>query len=79
MHRIHKSFTSQEEPKNTLGKSKFSTISLPTPLVEEVERIVLEFKYWPTKTDFVREAVLEKLKMYKKERRQSEESATSGT
>ena len=48
-------------------KSKFSTISLPTPLVEEVERIVSKFKYWPTKTDFVREAVLERLEKYRKE------------
>jgi len=25
------------------------------------------FRYWPTKTDFVREAVLEKLEQFKKE------------
>ncbi|MHA1210526.1 MAG: hypothetical protein ACTSRF_15060 [Candidatus Freyarchaeota archaeon] len=49
------------------GRTRFSTISLPTSLIEEVERIVEEFKYWPTKTDFVREAVLEKLRIYKKE------------
>jgi len=61
----------------TKKRSRFSTISLPTPLIEEVEGIVEKFKYWPTKTDFVREAVLEKLRVYKKEleeRRQDQES-----
>ena len=47
-------------------RGRFSTISLPTPLMEEVEKIVSELRYWPTKTDFVREAVLEKLETYKK-------------
>jgi len=45
--------------------TRFATISLPTPLIEEVERIVEEFRYWPRKTDFVREAVVQKLEKYK--------------
>ena len=49
------------------GRGHFSTISLPTSLVEEVEKIVEGFEYWPTKTDFIREAVLEKLEKYRKE------------
>jgi len=36
------------------------------PLIEEVERVIVEFKYWPSKADFVREAVLEKRKRVKK-------------
>lgn len=47
------------------GRGVFSTISLPTSLVEEVERIVEEFGYWPRKTDFVREAVVQKMERYK--------------
>ena len=43
----------------------FSTISLPTSLVDEVERVVDEFGYWPRKTDFVREAVVQKMERYK--------------
>ena len=54
-------------PKARKGRGSFSTISLPTPLVEEVEKTVDEIGYWPTKTDFVREAVLEKLRRHKKE------------
>jgi len=54
-------------PKSKKGRGLFSTISLPSPLVEEVQRIVKELGYWPVKTDFVREAVMEKLERYKKE------------
>jgi Arc/MetJ-type ribon-helix-helix transcriptional regulator len=45
----------------------FTSVSLPKPLMDKVERIVNELKYWPTKASFVREAVLEKLEKYKKE------------
>jgi len=55
------------ERKDWGGRGQFSTISLPTSLINEVERIVEEFKYWPRKTDFVREAVIEKLERYRKE------------
>jgi len=51
-------------PKAKKGRGRFSTISLPTPLVELVEKVVDNLKYWPTKTDFIREAVLEKLMRY---------------
>jgi Arc/MetJ-type ribon-helix-helix transcriptional regulator len=46
--------------------TKFATISLPTPLIEEIERLIVELRYWPTKTDFIREAVVEKLEQFKK-------------
>jgi len=48
------------------GRGQFSTISLPTPLIQEVDKIVKEWRYWPTKTDFVREAVLQRLATYRK-------------
>ena len=48
-------------------RSEFRTISLPSPLVDEVEKVIGNLGYWPTKTDFVREAVLEKLERYRKE------------
>ena len=47
--------------------ARFATISLPVRLIEEIERIVERFGYWPTKTSFVHEAVLEKLERFKKE------------
>ena len=42
-------------------------MSLPSSLVDEVEKVVGNLGYWPTKTDFVREAVLEKLERYRRE------------
>ena len=35
--------------------------------MEEVERVVRELGYWPTKTAFIREVVMEKLGRHKKE------------
>ena len=57
---------------NTVVKAEkkrgpFSSISFPTPLVKEIEKVVEEFGYWPTKTAFIREACLEKLERYRKE------------
>ena len=53
--------------KEKRAKRAFSTITLPTLLVEEVERIADEFGHWPRKTDFVRDAVMQKLERYKHE------------
>lgn len=44
----------------------YSSISIPTPLLNEVEKVVKAFKYWPTKTAFIREACLEKLEKYRR-------------
>ena len=49
------------------SRGEFRTISLPAQLIEEVEKLLDTVKYWPTKTDFIREAVLEKLERYKKQ------------
>jgi metal-responsive CopG/Arc/MetJ family transcriptional regulator len=46
----------------------FSSISLPTALLERIEDVVNELRYWPTKTAFVREASLEKLSKYREEK-----------
>jgi Arc/MetJ-type ribon-helix-helix transcriptional regulator len=46
--------------------TRFATVSLPTPLIGEVEKLVEELRYWPTKTDFIRKAVVEKLELFKK-------------
>ena len=54
-----------------MGKGKrrlpYRSISLPTRLIEEIEIIVKELGYWPTKTTFIREACLEKLERHRKE------------
>jgi len=48
-------------PKVKKGRGQSSTASLPTPLLEEVEKIVEELGYWPVNTDFVREPVSRRL------------------
>jgi Arc/MetJ-type ribon-helix-helix transcriptional regulator len=48
-------------------KRRFSSISFPTPLVKEIENIVEKVGYWPTKTAFIREAVVEKLERHMRE------------
>jgi Arc/MetJ-type ribon-helix-helix transcriptional regulator len=50
--------------KEKKGRGEFRTVSLPSSLVERVEKTVNDLRYWPTKTDFVREAVLEKLERF---------------
>jgi Arc/MetJ-type ribon-helix-helix transcriptional regulator len=59
------------------ARGLFSSISFPTPLIKEIENIVEELGYWPTKTSFIREAVMEKLEKHRKEleARRARESA----
>ena len=65
-------------PRGSKGRGEFRTISLPSPLVDEVEKVVENLRYWPTKTDFVREAVLEKLEKYRNELRPQEPLGREG-
>jgi len=48
-------------------RNPYTSISLPSPLVEYIEKRVKELGYWPTKTAFIREACLDKLEKYRKE------------
>ena len=49
------------------GRGPFLSVSFPTPLLREVERIVDELGYWPNKTAFIREAVMDKLDRHRRE------------
>jgi len=46
------------------GRSSFSSVSLPAALVNEIEKLVKRTGYWPTKTDFIRQACMEKLEKH---------------
>jgi len=63
------------------ARGPFSSISFPTPLIKEVEKVVEELGFWPTKTAFIREAVMEKLEKHRKklENRRREEAERSKT
>lgn len=45
----------------------YRSISLPKTLLDEVGKVLEELGYWPTKTAFVRQAVLDMLEKYKQE------------
>lgn len=44
---------------------RYSSISIPTSIVGEIEKLVKELGYWPTKTAFIREACLEKMEKHR--------------
>ncbi|MEM2170043.1 MAG: ribbon-helix-helix protein, CopG family [Candidatus Bathyarchaeia archaeon] len=46
---------------------KFSAISIPAKILEEIDELIEELGYWPSRSAFVREACLEKIK-HEKER-----------
>jgi Arc/MetJ-type ribon-helix-helix transcriptional regulator len=53
------------EPKKRRGRRKarvaFSTVSVPLPILEEIDSLIKELGYWPSRSSFVREACIEKI------------------
>jgi len=46
-----------------LGENpKYTSISFPKDMVEDIRKFIEELKYWPSASAFCREAVLEKIK-----------------
>lgn len=43
-------------------KRGFASVSLPVGIVEEIDRLIDELGYWPSRGAFVREACLEKIR-----------------
>lgn len=39
----------------------FSAVSIPLPVLEEIDGIIEDLGYWPSRSSFVREACLEKI------------------
>jgi len=52
-------------PEKEKGKTRYTVIKFPVRLIEEVEAITEAIGYWPNITDFIREAVIQKLEEYK--------------
>ena len=48
------------------GKNQYTVIKFPVRLIENVEAVMDVIGYWPNITDFIREAVIQKLEEYKK-------------
>jgi Arc/MetJ-type ribon-helix-helix transcriptional regulator len=41
---------------------KFRSVSLPTGILETIDALIEELRYWPSRSSFVREACLEKMR-----------------
>jgi Arc/MetJ-type ribon-helix-helix transcriptional regulator len=41
---------------------KFRSVSLPTGVLEAIDALIEELGYWPSRSSFVREACLEKMR-----------------
>ena len=48
------------------SKSKYVTISLPTGISDEIDELMEELEYWPSRGAFVREACLAKIEKEQK-------------
>jgi len=44
------------------NKREYSTVSLHNKVIEEIDRVMDELGFWPSRSTFVREACLEKIK-----------------
>ncbi len=54
--------------------TKYTTVSFPKALIDDITQIVEEVGYWPSTTAFVREACVEKLYVVRKHRAVNEEA-----
>jgi metal-responsive CopG/Arc/MetJ family transcriptional regulator len=43
-------------------KRKYGAVSIPMGILEEIDALISELRYWPSRGAFVREACLEKIR-----------------
>ena len=43
-------------------KTRYATISLPIGIIREIDNLIEQLQYWPSRGAFVREACLEKIR-----------------
>jgi len=51
----------------------FGVVSIPINILGEIDRLIEELGYWPSRSAFVREACLEKIKHEKEKLKKTEE------
>jgi Arc/MetJ-type ribon-helix-helix transcriptional regulator len=64
-------------PRNNDGGVTYVTVSIPTAIADEIDKLIEQLGYWPSRSSFVREACLEKIRLEKK--RAKEISNADGT
>ena len=43
-------------------KRKYGAVSIPMGILEEIDTLIKELRYWPSRGAFIREACLEKIR-----------------
>jgi len=66
--------SSEGEKRRRRAKVEFSAVSIPEPILAEIDDLIEELGYWPSRSAFVREACMEKIE---RERRRLEEKKKS--
>jgi metal-responsive CopG/Arc/MetJ family transcriptional regulator len=46
----------------------FGAVSISIGILEEIDKLIQELRYWPSRSAFIREACLEKIKRDRQER-----------
>jgi len=59
-----------------LAPKKYRTISMPTGITDEIDKLIEELRYWPSVGAFCREATLEKIKEERKLQRERQVTPT---
>jgi len=52
------------------GHRKYATVSIPMGIIKEMDRLIDELGYWPSRGAFIREAALEKIRDERKRLRE---------
>ena len=47
-------------------KKKYGGVSIPIGILEEIDELIRELRYWPSRGAFVRQACLEKIRRERK-------------
>ena len=58
-------------------KTRYRSVSIPTGITDEIEKLIEELMYWPSVGAFVREAALEKIRKERRRLRERREAEGS--
>ena len=64
-------------PRNKEGSIEYATVSIPQAIAEEIDGLISSLGYWPSRSAFVREACLEKIRLEQKRARDLQEAGKS--
>jgi Arc/MetJ-type ribon-helix-helix transcriptional regulator len=53
-------------PRNSEDSVSYATVSIPKAIANEIDILIELLGYWPSRSSFVREACLEKIRLEKK-------------